>query len=121
VASTVVPDVNRVLTRDTLTDADTVEYVRKNLAFARAVCPGLVVPVDVLDALLSDSGDDDVGSEADYDVVQQVLVSSAVARLEGLQSGTSSVEDVLAGLKLLTDFLGDLVSPGIVAALAASL
>ena len=80
----------------------------------------MVLPVDVVDGLLSDD-DGGVGSEADYALVQQVLVSSAVARLQGLQSGTSSVDDVLAGLRLLTDFLDDLVSPRIVAALAASL
>ena len=64
-----------------------VVYVRENLAWARAVNPGVVLPVDVVDGLLSDD-DGGVGSEADYALVQQVLVSSAVARLQGLQSGT---------------------------------
>lgn len=121
VASTAIPAADRAVNSDTGADATDIMFVRQQLAFARAVQPGLMLPLDLLDGLLSADGYGDAASEADYDVVQRVLVSSAVARLEALQSGTSSVDDVLAGLKLLTNFLGDLVSPGIVAALAAAL
>lgn len=96
-----------------------IPFVQDQLAFARAVQPTLSLSLDVVDALLGSDGD--AATEADYDTLQHALISRATARLRNLQSGSASADDVLAELKLLTDFLGDLIAPCVVASVAAAL
>jgi hypothetical protein len=99
--------------------------VREQLDFARAVNPNVSLSLDVVEALLADEYDHGVATSEDFDVVQRVLVSRAVAALEGLpaasaESWLAASDDVVAELGLVTKFLSDLVSPRIVAALAAA-
>lgn len=102
-------------------DADTIAYLRAQIAFVRAFDPAVVLPVDVVDKLLSfeDEGRS-AFVEADCEAVERVLVERAIARLEEFQTG-SDFEDAQAAMALLIDLWADRVDDRVVSALASAL